>query len=129
MHTKLNRLQLIQNHAARIITHTTKFDHISGVLKKLHWLPVNKVVLLVFKSLVGIGPSYLNELLSIKTYSRYNMRYSKHTLRLSEPEMNLKTIGDRALRAYGPVQCNKLPLSLLINTHVFKQKQYIKSEK
>ena len=33
MDTKLNRLQLIQNHAARIITCTKKFDHISGVLK------------------------------------------------------------------------------------------------
>ena len=33
MDTKLNRLQLIQNHAARIITRTKKFDHISGVLK------------------------------------------------------------------------------------------------
>ena len=48
----------------------------------------------------------------MKTYSRYNMRYSKDTLRLSEPEMNMKTIGDRAFRAYGPVQWNQLPLSL-----------------
>ena len=64
MDTKLNRLQLIQNHAARIIARTKKFDHISGVLKKLHWLPIKaridyKVLLLVFKCLVGIGPSYL----------------------------------------------------------------------
>ena len=75
MDTKLNRLQLIQNHAARIITRTKKFDHISGVLKKLHWLPIKaridyKVLLLVLKYLVGIGPSYLKELLSMKTYSR-----------------------------------------------------------
>ena len=34
MDTKLNRLQLIQNHAARAITRTQNFDHISGVLKK-----------------------------------------------------------------------------------------------
>ena len=109
MDTKLNRLQLIQNHAARIITLTKKFDHISGVLKKLHWLPIKaridyKVLLLVFKCLVGIGPSYLKKLLSMKTYSRYNTSYSKDTLRLSEPEMNMKTMGDRAFRAYGPVQ-------------------------
>ena len=48
----------------------------------------------------------------MKTYSRYNTRYSKDTLRQSEPEMNMKTMGDRAFRAYGPVQWNKLPLSL-----------------
>ena len=34
MDTRLNRLQLIQNHAARAITRTQNFDHISGVLKK-----------------------------------------------------------------------------------------------
>ena len=123
MDTKLNRLQLIQNHAARIITRTKKFDHISGVLKKLHWLPIKaridyKVLLLVFKCLEGIGPSYLKELISMKTYSRYNTRYSKDTLRLSEPEMNMKTMGDRAFRAYGPVQWNKLPLSLLSLSNV-----------
>ena len=78
--------------------------------------------------------------------------YSKVTLRLSEPEMNMKTIGDRALRAYGPVQWNKFPLTLrslsnveskdsktikrqvetlkkYLKTHLFKQKQYFKSEK
>ena len=114
MDTKLNRLQLIQNHAARIITRTKKFDHISGVLKKLHWSPIKariayKVLLLVFKCLVGIGPSYLNELPSMKTYSRYNTRYSKDPLRLSEPEMNLKSMGDRAFRAYGPVQLEQTP--------------------
>ena len=88
----------------------------------------------------------------MKTYSRYNTRYSKDTLRLSEPEMNMKTMGDRAFRAYGPVQWNKLPLSLRslsnveikdsktikiqvetfkkdLKTHLFKQKQYFKSEK
>ena len=32
MDNKLNRLHLIQNHAARIITRTKKFDHISSVL-------------------------------------------------------------------------------------------------
>ena len=88
----------------------------------------------------------------MKTYSRYNTRYSKDTLRLSEPEMNMKTMGDRAFRAYGLVQWNKLPLSLRslsnveikdsktikrqvetlkkdLKTYLFKQKQYFKSEK
>ena len=155
--TKLNRLQLIQNDDARIITRTKKLDHTSGVLKKLHWLPIKaridyKVLLLVFKCLVGIGPSYLKELLSMKTYPPYNTRYSKDTQRLSEPEMNMKTMGDRAFRAYGPVQWNKLTLSLCslsnveikdsktikrqvetfkkdLKTYLFKQKQYFKSEK
>ena len=37
--TLLNRLQTLQNTAARIITKTTRYDHITPVLKELHWLP------------------------------------------------------------------------------------------
>ena len=41
-HAQLNRLQKIQNFAARVISKTLRFDHISPVLKDLHWLPVSK---------------------------------------------------------------------------------------
>ncbi len=34
-------LQRVQNSAARIFTGTRKFEHITPVLMKLHWLPVN----------------------------------------------------------------------------------------
>ncbi|KAK2144650.1 hypothetical protein NP493_4157g00011 [Ridgeia piscesae] len=33
------RLQHVQNNAARLITGTSKHDHITPVLKELHWLP------------------------------------------------------------------------------------------
>ena len=36
----LSKLQRLQNTAARLIAFTPKFDHISPVLFKLHWLPV-----------------------------------------------------------------------------------------
>ena len=36
----LKGLQLIQNAAARILTRTRRFEHISPVLASLHWLPV-----------------------------------------------------------------------------------------
>ena len=54
----------------------------------------------------------LSSLISLLIEARYNTRYSKDTLPLSEPEMNMQTMSDRAFRAYGPVQWNKLPLSL-----------------
>ena len=34
------RLQRVPNNAARLITRTSKHDHITPVLKELHWLPV-----------------------------------------------------------------------------------------
>ena len=36
----LTKLQLAQNAAARILTKTRKYDHITPDLKELHWLPV-----------------------------------------------------------------------------------------
>ena len=36
----LSKLQLLQNSAARLITHTPRYCHITTVLHALHWLPV-----------------------------------------------------------------------------------------
>jgi hypothetical protein len=38
----LNRLQLVLNSAARAVTRTSKFGHISPILKDLHWLKINE---------------------------------------------------------------------------------------
>ncbi len=35
----INKLQMVQNSAAKILTRTRKYDHISPVLSTLHWLP------------------------------------------------------------------------------------------
>ena len=35
----LNKIQRIQNTLARVVTNTSKFEHITSILKKLHWLP------------------------------------------------------------------------------------------
>ena len=38
----LQKLQSVQNAAARLVTGVQKFDHISGTLRQLHWLPVRQ---------------------------------------------------------------------------------------
>ena len=62
----ISQLQLCQNNAARMLSLRRKFDHITPVLKDLHWLPVEqrieyKVLLLTYKALHGkarhISPS------------------------------------------------------------------------
>ena len=40
--TNLNKLQRIQNSLARVITNTSKYQHITPTLKKLHWLPIKQ---------------------------------------------------------------------------------------
>ena len=51
-----NRLQRVLNAAARMVCLVPKFDHITPVLKRLHWLPVRyrvmfKILLLMYKAL------------------------------------------------------------------------------
>ncbi len=65
----IRQLQLIQNAAARILTRTRKSEHITPVLRSLHWLPVTfrldfKVLLLIYNSLNGLGPKYIADMLT-----------------------------------------------------------------
>ena len=60
-------LQGVQNAAARLITGTRKFDHVTPILRELHWLPVAqqiqyKIAMLVNKMSAGpMAPPYLAE--------------------------------------------------------------------
>ncbi|KAI5621275.1 hypothetical protein C0J50_19210, partial [Silurus asotus] len=36
----INKLQLVQNAAARVLTRSRKYNHITPILSSLHWLPV-----------------------------------------------------------------------------------------
>ncbi len=65
----INKLQMVQNAAARVLTRTRKYDHISPVMSTLHWLPIKhyidlKILLITYKALNGLAPQYLSELLS-----------------------------------------------------------------
>ncbi len=66
----INKLQMVQNAAARVLTRTRKYDHISPVLSTLHWLPTKqyidfKILLITYKALNGLAPQYLSELNSV----------------------------------------------------------------
>jgi hypothetical protein len=57
----------LQNGAARLIAKHRKFDHITSVMKELHWLPVsqriiNKILLITYKALNGLAPSYFKDM-------------------------------------------------------------------
>jgi len=48
----LHRLQVMQNAAARLVTEATKYDHMTPVLRSLHWLLVQQRI--VFKTAVTV---------------------------------------------------------------------------
>ena len=58
------KLQSVQNAAARFISKSRKFDHITHILRGPHWLHVRrrvefKVAILVYKCVHGFAPPYL----------------------------------------------------------------------
>ena len=61
-------LQRVQNIAARILTRTKKYDHITPILQHLHWLPVKeriifKIMLLTYRGVNGVAPTYIERML------------------------------------------------------------------
>ncbi|KAF7249234.1 1-phosphatidylinositol 4,5-bisphosphate phosphodiesterase beta-1 [Varanus komodoensis] len=59
-------LQMVQNRAARLLTGTGHYSHITPVLYQLHWLSIEvwaqfQVLVITYKALNGLGPGYLKE--------------------------------------------------------------------
>ncbi len=86
----VRQLQYIQNASARILTRTRKSEHITPVLRSLHWLPVIfridfKVILLVYKSLNGLGPKYIADILT-----EYKLNRLLRSLRSSQLRVHTK---------------------------------------
>ncbi|XP_029958222.1 uncharacterized protein LOC115396479, partial [Salarias fasciatus] len=111
----ISNLQLLQNAAARVLTRTRGRAHITPALQSLHWLPVRfridfKVLLLVFKCLNGLAPSYLADLFLPYRPSRA-LRSSGSAL-LCVPKARTKTHGEAAFGHYGPRLWNSLPENL-----------------
>jgi hypothetical protein len=126
----LQKLQSVQNSAARIISRSRKYDHITPVLTQLHWLPVHyrivfKILLLVYKSLNGICPVYLSSLLSYRKSTRSLRSVSNELLLV--PKSSLKTYGDRSFCVCAPLLWNSLPYSLRKSTSVSSFKKQLKT--
>ena len=107
----LNKLQRIQNSLARVITNTSKYQHITLILKKLHWLPIKqridyKLCLLTYKTLTNQQPTYLYNSLSFPSHSVSTR--SSDSLVLSIPYVR-SSLGKRAFSVIGPRLWNSLP--------------------
>ncbi len=133
--SSINKLQVVQNAAARVLTRSRKYDHITPILQSLHWLPIKyrisyKILLLTYKALNGLAPAYLTSLLSRYNPSR-SLR-SQNSGLLVVPRIAKSTKGGRAFSYLAPKLWNSLPdnvrgsdtLSLFksrLKTHLFSQ--------
>ncbi len=128
--SSLQRLQLVQNAAAQLLTGTKKYEHITPVLASLHWLPVRfriefKILLIVFKILHGLALAYLSELLHVHTPVRA-LRSSNQVL-LDVPRARLKNKDDRAFSVVAPNLWNRLPVHIRTAQSVGIFKSFLKT--
>ncbi|XP_056098168.1 uncharacterized protein LOC130076896 [Rhinichthys klamathensis goyatoka] len=110
--SSINKLQLVQNAAARVLTRSRKYDHITPILSSLHWLPIKfrinyKVLLLTYKALNGLAPMYLTDLLS--PYNPPRSLRSLNSRLLVIPRISKSTKGGRAFSHLAPKLWNSLP--------------------
>ena len=112
---RISRLQRVQNSAARLVMKKRKRDHITPLLRDLHWLPVKfrwqfKMAILVYRHFEGTLPPYLSGVLHTYQPSRSLRSSSERLLRV--PKRSLKTAGERSFSFLAPSIWNSLPASI-----------------
>ena len=124
---QLQKLQLIQNSAARLVSRAGRMDHITPILRRLHWLPVPhrvqfRVGVMVYKSLHGMAPEYLRELLVPYTPAR-PLRSADEPWLLHVPRAS-NALSDRAFSVVAPKMWNSLDVNTrnAENISVFKKR-------
>ena len=93
---QISKLQRVQNAAARLALDLSKFCHITPALRQLHWLPVVKriqfkILLLTFKSIHGLSPPYVSELINV-----ISLRSNNNTVLQYPQQKILATLGARS---------------------------------
>ena len=128
--SSLSRLQSVQNSLARLVVPSVRrTDHITPILKRLHWLPIEqrikfKIAVLTFKTLSHKQPTYLSQLL-VPYQPTCNLRSSDQHL-LIVPNMK-SNFGKRSFSFSAPTIWNSLPLALRTCTSISTFRSQLKT--
>jgi hypothetical protein len=136
---ELQKLQRVQNAAARLFGGLRKYDHISPILRdKLHWLPIQqrvdfKIALLTYKSLHQMAPGYLQQMFHPVAQSQ-NVARNRSASRgdLLPQSWNTVAFGQRGFDYSAPIVWNSIPTSVRncdslttfkksLKTHLFRK--------
>jgi hypothetical protein len=130
---QVQRLQLVQNAAARVVTKSRRVDRITPILSELHWLPVqyrirHKLLSLTFQSVTSSTPQYLSELITKHEPSRSLRSASKSLLTVPGPKKcRTKRYGQRSFRYTAPSHWNSIPQPIRESTSIFSFKKSLKT--
>ena len=110
----IDQLQRVQNIVAKFVLGKGRYDSSTRCLAELHWLPIQqrigfKIISLVHKSLYGLVPQYLVDLLTRKVPRRVGIWSNNRTSQLEVLATTRKTFTARAFSVLGPQLWNTLP--------------------
>ena len=125
-----DRLQRLQNWAARLIFQVDRRHSSAPLLKSLHWLPVQqrivfKLALYVYKCLNSQAPTYLSNCLTVYV-PRRNLRSCNDYLRLYYPRTRILA-GDRTFTVTASKKWNALPKTVRKSASVTVFKKSLKT--
>jgi len=131
---QLNRLQSVLNAAARLVYSARRTEHVSPLLRELHWLWVPQriefhLAVLAYRCLNGTVPRYLADRLQrvADISSRTRLR-SASTSILQVPRSNRRIIGDRAFPVAAAKVWNCLPPSITSSPSLLQFRRALKTE-
>ena len=129
----LDRLQKIQNAAARLILRAKRSDSASPMLQQLHWLKIPeriefKSCLTTYKCLNNLAPSYLSDFCTpLNMISLRSDLRSVASGKLNVPKCKTVSYGDKSYPIAGPRQWNELPTVLRNSESVNSFKKELKT--
>ena len=120
----INQLQTVQNRACRVIFGLIRKSPIESKLKELHWLKIMerieyKYTLLVYKTVNGLSPSYLKDLIF------FNNVTGSRSISLHIPDPHSKNI--RAFQIAAPSIWNNLPSPIKESENIKSFKKNLKT--
>jgi hypothetical protein len=130
----LDRLQSVLNAAARLVLSARKYDHVTPLLRELHWLRVPeritfRLAVLVYRCQAGLAPSYLaTELRRVSDVVARQRLPSASTAALVVPPTKHKTLGDRAFPVAAARVWNNLPTHVTSSPSLAVFKRRLKAE-
>jgi hypothetical protein len=130
---QVKRLQAVQNAAARVVTGSRRSEHITPILRDLHWLPVDerirhKVLSITFRAVKDSKPAYMADLVSWYHPSRSLRSADSSLLAVPGPrDVKTKRFGQRAFRYFASVAWNELPRGIRETTSISSFRSLLKT--
>ena len=130
--TSLAPLQRVINAAARFVANLRPRDHVSPVLRDLHWLPIRerisyKVCLMMFNVVNGTAPTYMTGMVTRISDLPGRCHLRSAAKGLFDVPRTRTVFGSRAFSIAGPVAWNGLPAHVCAIRDVIPFKSALKT--